>query len=161
MSGRKRKGDGDQSQATLFSCWSAAKRSCSQETEPLQSHIIMDEPENFVPPETSGKSTSVAAPILDEAEDDVKEGPLSILHEQASGQPVSEWSIFSKNIENFRNRGRCPPTPAGALPLDPAGVTPGPYPRTPNSNPLRTVLATRVHHNYHCRFHVIDLVCTI
>ena len=56
----------------------------------LQSHIIMDEPKNFVPPETSGESTSVAAPIQDEAEDDVQEDPLSILHEQASGQPVSE-----------------------------------------------------------------------
>ena len=118
MSGRKRKRDGDQSQATLFSCWSAAKHGCSQETESLQSHIIIDEPENFVLPETSGESTSVAAPILDEAEDDVQEDLLSILHEQASGQPVSEWSIFSKNIENFRKRGLCP--------LDP---------RTPNSNP--------------------------
>ena len=39
----------------------------------------MDEPENFVPPEISGESTSVAAPILDEAEDDVQENPLSIL----------------------------------------------------------------------------------
>ena len=136
MSGRKRKRDGDQSQATLFSCWSAAKRGCSQETESLQSHIIMDEPENFVLPETSGESTSVAAPIIDEAEDDVQEDPLSILHEQASGQPVSEWSIFSKNIENFRKRGLCPRTPAGG----PAPSTPGPPTRTP----LHTVLATRL-----------------
>ena len=109
--------------------------------QPLQSHIIMDEPENFVPPETSGESTSVAAPILDEAEDDVKEGQLSISHEQASGQPVSEWSIFSKNIKNFRNRGRCPRTPAGG----PAASTPaGGVAPDPNSNPLHTVLATRL-----------------
>ena len=32
MESRKRKRDGDQSQSTLFSCWSAAKRTCGSET---------------------------------------------------------------------------------------------------------------------------------
>ena len=105
MSGRKKKGDGDQSQATLFSCWSAAKRTCSQETEPLQSHIIMDEPENFVPPETSGESTSVAAPILHEAEDDVQEDPFSILNEQASGQPDPPFADTTESLTRTAEPG--------------------------------------------------------
>ena len=42
---------------------------------------------------------------------------------------VSEWSIFSKNIENFRNAGALPPHPRGGpRPLDPRRGTP-PDPR--------------------------------
>ena len=89
----------------MFSCWSAAKRTCSQETEPLQSHIIVDEAENFVPPETSGESTSVATPILDEAEDDVQEDPLSILHEQASVQPDPPFADTTESLNRTAEPG--------------------------------------------------------
>ena len=47
---------------------------------------------------------------------------------------VSEWSIFSKNIENFRN----PAPRGGPAPSTPAGDT-------PDRTPCHTVLATRLH----------------
>ena len=65
----------------------------------------MDKPENFVPPETSGESTSVAAPILDEAEDDVQEDPLSILNEQASGQPDPPFADTTESLTRTAEPG--------------------------------------------------------